>query len=67
MKILHRKILAGIIFENSNQFTFFNMGVLGVQFAFSYLKLNNEPEQERWSDFGGTWVTFKGSGSLGFE
>lgn len=49
IKILLRNNLAGFIFENSSQFTFFRMNVLGVQVAFFYLKLNYEPEQEGWS------------------
>lgn len=52
IKILQRRVLAGI-FENSNQFTFFNMNVLAIQVSFSGLKLNNGPEQERLIYFGG--------------
>lgn len=54
IKTLHRKVLSSIIFENSNQFTFFTTNVLGVQFASIHLKLNSESERERWSHFGGT-------------
>ena len=44
------------------------MNVLGVQVAFSHLKLNDETEQERWSYFGGATCAAVGvSGSLKFE
>lgn len=43
------------------------MSDLGLQAAISHLKLNDKPEQERWSDFGGICAAVKGSGSLGFE
>lgn len=46
IKILCREVLTGSIFENSNQFTFFNTNVLGIQAAFFHLKLNSGQELE---------------------